>query len=460
LCLVVPVGASATVPANGGDVGGSTITINTNPGEQLDPHVGGDLAAYTDTANQFAGQIHYFDFLTSVDHVIPAGAHGDMDALSDVSGSRVAFARQHLVTGERAVVVYDVLAGSSVEIDPPSPYSAFGTAIAGNTVAFLDNSTGNGDIAVAEANAPAAPLTNLSASTAFDANPAIAPNGNFVVWEACNISFTDCDVYSAARTAGSWNLPEPVSDTAGLELNPDTDGVTIVYDSDRPSATGSDIYLKSISGGSETQLTLTGTQRNPGISGGVISFESKDTPLAPADLFVYVLATNTLFRVTNSPTTDESLSDVSLLPNGAVRVVWAANDGSAGEHNIYARTFTVPLTPSRFTATVQQPINVDGSSVFRASRGVIPLKFTLALGGSPTCTLPAASIVVTRLAGAVTGVVNESEYLSPADTGSNFRIDSCQYIYNLNAKALSAGVYRVDILIDGVAVGSANLELR
>jgi len=83
--------------------------------------------------------------------------------------------------------------------------------------------------------------------------------------------------------------------------------------------------------------------------------------------------------VTGTQTVNESLNDVAVLPNGAIRVVWAANLDTSAEHDVYARAFTLPLTIP-FTATVQQPINVDGSCVFRASRGVIPVKFTLAVG--------------------------------------------------------------------------------
>jgi hypothetical protein len=174
---------------------------------------------------------------------------------------------------------------------------------------------------------------------------------------------------------------------------------------------------------------------------------------------VYVIATNTLFRVTNTPTVDESLNDVSVLPNGNVRVVWAADDDVGGNHNVYGRTFSLPATHV-FTAAVQQPINADGSSVFKAGKGVVPVKFSLAVDGSPTCTLPAATIALTRLSGAFTGPVNESDFVMPADSDSSFRIDSCQYVYNLSLKSLSAGTYQVDIKISGQVVGSATFELR
>jgi hypothetical protein len=109
---------------------------------------------------------------------------------------------------------------------------------------------------------------------------------------------------------------------------------------------------------------------------------------------------------------------------------------------------------------VQQPINPDGSSVFSVKRGVVPVKFTLTQGGNPTCALPPATIAVTRTAGATTGAIDESVYTGSADTGSNFRIDSCQYVYNLSSSALGVGTYQVDIKINGEVVGSAIFKLK
>jgi uncharacterized delta-60 repeat protein len=111
-------------------------------------------------------------------------------------------------------------------------------------------------------------------------------------------------------------------------------------------------------------------------------------------------------------------------------------------------------------AQVQQPINANGTSVFTVRRGVVPVKFTLTVGGVATCALPPATIAVTRTAGGTTGAVNESVYSSSADSGSNFRISSCQYIYNLNSSALGVGTYRVDIKINGDVVGSGVFQLK
>lgn len=133
-----------------------------------------------------------------------------------------------------------------------------------------------------------------------------------------------------------------------------------------------------------------------------------------------------------------------------------ANGGDGTDVGAYE---VQPATPS-YAEQIQPPINADGTSVFNSRRGVVPVKFNLTQGGIATCDLPPATIAVTRTAGGVTEQVNESVYSDNADTGSNFRIGNCQYNYNLNARALGIGIYRIDILINGQVVGSAAFELR
>jgi hypothetical protein len=48
----------------------------------------------------------------------------------------------------------------------------------------------------------------------------------------------------------------------------------------------------------------------------------------------------------------------------------------------------------------------------------------------------------------------------PSDTGANFRISDCTYIYNLAAGSLGVGAYRVEIRIDGMTIGSATFGLQ
>lgn len=133
--------------------------------------------------------------------------------------------------------------------------------------------------------------------------------------------------------------------------------------------------------------------------------------------------------------------------------------GAAPREVFYGATPVPGFLPAAF---VQQPINPDGSSIFKATRGVVPVKFTLMQNGATSCTLPPASIRVTRFAGAAPGAVDESDYLTPADTGPNFRIDqtACQYVYNIAASFLGVGTYWVDISINGISAGHTVFALQ
>ena len=151
-----------------------------------------------------------------------------------------------------------------------------------------------------------------------------------------------------------------------------------------------------------------------------------------------------------------TIANVSQPPGpGSITTSFAGN-----AYYLPKSTTTSVLISLPYTAAIQQPINSDGSSIFNVKRGIVPVKFTLTLNGVATCALPPATMAVTRTAGGTTGEIDESVYTGPADNGSNFRIDSCQYIYNLSASALGAGTYRVDIMINSLVVGSATLGLR
>ena len=166
---------------------------------------------------------------------------------------------------------------------------------------------------------------------------------------------------------------------------------------------------------------------------------------------------------TLSSLSDADFAAALVLHNNGNGLVDVTSSKDATTKTICATTpslspFVIAKPP--YQATIQPPINADGSSVFTVKRGVAPIKFTLAAGAFPVCALPPATIAVTRTAGASTGSVNESTYVAPADTGSNFRIDSCQYVYNLNSGGLGVGTYRVDIKFSGQVVGTATFKLN
>ena len=341
--------AGAT-PTNGGSVSGTLTTINAGPGDQTEPHVSGDLVSYTDRVGG-TSTIHYFDFADGSDQVVPSGDPSEQDFLSDVQDGRIAFSRllndNH---GTTTAMLFDLGTGTVTNMHPAPGSTRFGAVIGGDTVAWSEFAAGSADLFAYDA--VSGTSTNLDAHSAeIDYNPNLAPSGDLVVWEQCVGS--NCDVLKSVRTGGTWGSPEVVDDASpSNEGNPDTDGTTIVYDSNRSSATDHDIYLQPASGGPGVPLEMAGFQTNPAISAGVISFESRATAADNTDVFLYVIATNTLYQLTDTPAINETLNDISLLPSGDVRVVWATDDDAfvGGEHNIYATTVTVPLTPTPLPA--------------------------------------------------------------------------------------------------------------
>ena len=336
VAAVGPGTAGAIVPATGGDAGGITVALNDGPGDQTEPHVSGNLAVYTNNDGT-SRTVRYVDLLTGEERVVPVGGLGDNDVLPDAGNGRIVFSRVRIADGQTAAMVFDRATGFVRELDPQPIMIRFGAVVGGDMVAYADFAVANGDVYAYDLAAGTA--TNVSRSPDVDLNPNISPAGDVVVWEHCVGS--NCDVHQSVRSGTTWGAATPVAETSAIDGNPDTDGTIVVFDSDRPSATSQDIYLKPVAGGPETPLQIAGFQRNPAISNGVVSFESSSTPNGTADLWVYVIATNTLFRVTDTPTVNESLNDISVLSNGAVRVVWAANDENAPEHDVYARTFVL-----------------------------------------------------------------------------------------------------------------------
>jgi hypothetical protein len=408
--LAVAMAASAVVPANGGMVGGTLVTVAASPaGNHLYPRVDGDIATYTnDLANS---TISYFDFAAALNHTIPTEPFS-FDEISDVNGGVVSFSRQH-PDGRRDLMAFDIASATLTTLTPPG-HEVFSSAIGADTVAFVDAAIGDSDIFVAHISSPGAPPVNLSNSPDFETGVAISPAGDVVVWDRCDNPITACGVWKSEFAGGTWGPAQVVSDTP-WPASPGTDGTTVVYDSDRPVSTGgADIYFQPVAGGSETQLEINGRQIAPRISSGVISFASTSPSATFADVFVYVIATNTLFQVTSTPGVHELLSDITVLPNGDVRVIWAANDGLFGANNIYALTFSVPLGGDTTAPIVAITTPADGALFTKDQVALADYACADEPGGSglASCVGPVASgaaIDTTTVGGhlfAVTGTDN------------------------------------------------------
>jgi len=109
---------------------------------------------------------------------------------------------------------------------------------------------------------------------------------------------------------------------------------------------------------------------------------------------------------------------------------------------------------------VLQPINADGSSVFKLG-STIPTKFRLtgACAGDPGLV---ANIYFYKVTNSE-GPINEATSVSAADTGTVFRYSASgdQYIYNLGTKGLTEGTWQLGIdLHDDVGIRVVSVGLR
>ena len=98
------------------------------------------------------------------------------------------------------------------------------------------------------------------------------------------------------------------------------------------------------------------------------------------------------------------------------------------------------------TVSFLQPINADGSSVFKAGR-VVPVKVRIT-GTANGHQYTVVTLTVTRVDG-VADPVNEATSAGAANEGDIFRYDAAadQYVYNLDTKALAPGKYRLSVTV-------------
>lgn len=135
----------------------------------------------------------------------------------------------------------------------------------------------------------------------------------------------------------------------------------------------------------------------------------------------------------------------SLFPIGTTPVSCAATDalGNSG-----TATFQVTVEPMPMIgwSGVQEPLNADGSSVFKAG-SVVPVKFYLTGDnvGRPDLI---ARLSYAKVSSNVAGSVNEADAPGNGTSGNVFLYDPAtgQYYFNWSTKGLAVGIY--ELIID------------
>ena len=371
---VRPATAGTLTPIDGGAVTATSVLINGASGDQHDPHVSGNLAAYTDYSSGL-GEIRYYNFSTGVDTAIPKPADS-YDFLPDMSGHLITFTR--VLADRNAIMLFDTSTGVLTELAPRRS-NRFRSAVGGQTVAWVDQSAGQADIYSYDIST--ATVSTVSTQPFNESLPSVSPDGAAILWQLC-FDVATCKPYKAIRSSGgSWGVSAVTSSTDDTVNVTDTDGTTIVYDGINLSTGEANVYLVPQSGGEVMRLALSasGFEATPRISSGVISFRNRSTSTpGRLDLFIYVIATNTLYQVTNTPAVSESSHDITVLSNGSIRMVWAANDGATGDLNIQGATFAVPLSKKTYSwSGFLQPMD-DLPAVNSVKAGsAVPVNFSL-----------------------------------------------------------------------------------
>ena len=398
----------SVTPVQGPALTVSPVSINANQADQpFDPHVDGDLAAYSDAVT---GQIHYYRFSTGVDSVIPNLVNGvaASDFLADVNANRIVFTRS--LPTRVAIMIFDVATGTTTEIDAVEGSYRQYVGLGANTVAFGDLGIDpNGEIQTTDL--VSGITTRLTNDTIVDQYPAVSADGNTITWEHCPTIV--CAVWKATRSStGTWTV-SAVTGGTDSNTNPDTNGTLVVYDSIRAaSATGPDLYYTPVAGGAETQLSIAGEEYNASIRGDYIAFEHRITG-QNSDIWLYEISSNRVFAITNTPALNETLNDVAVQPDGSVRVVWQASNGVGS--TIVGATITVPPV-----APPPPPV-CSRSATLTASRSYSPNRW---VDGSATWS-PALSFAVPATLTTVTGDAGDGS-VTLAIAGAN-ALTICRY---------------------------------
>jgi predicted acyl esterase len=110
---------------------------------------------------------------------------------------------------------------------------------------------------------------------------------------------------------------------------------------------------------------------------------------------------------------------------------------------------------------VLQPINPDGSSIFKLG-STVPVKFALTDADAAKIGTAVASLSVAKVSSDVEGTFVEASSTSNATTGSLFRYDasSQQYIFNLSTKGLSTGTWSLKVTLDDDTSYTTRISLR
>jgi hypothetical protein len=152
-------------------------------------------------------------------------------------------------------------------------------------------------------------------------------------------------------------------------------------------------------------------------------------------------------------------SDVTI---GGTRIIQGVDPVN---HRVYGRTSSLsPFALVRRLAYqwsgVQQPVNQNGSSIFRLG-STVPVKFRLTGSDSTNSTLQ-ARLYLAKISNSVLGTELEAVSTAAATVGNLFRYDPStgNYVFNWSTKAASVWTYRLRVELGDGMLRTVDIALR
>jgi hypothetical protein len=326
---------------------GTLRVVDAGVGNQVDPHIDGNIVAYTNVDDGGLPLIKYFDLATNSGDFVPFLAPEE-SFLPDVSEGRIVYTSLNLNHDGTQVLsrskIFDTATATGGLVTDGTQQR--NSTIGGDLIAFEDRAFPNDQVEIVVYDFANQITSRLTEDTLLDLDPAVTPTGDAVVFQKCESQPpllevpVNCDIYKSVRTAPGVFTTSQLTSSPVDERNVDTNGALVVYESG--IGTERNIAYKPLSGGEEIQIDLPGDQQNPSIAANLISFESR-MPDGSEDVFVYDTTDNRLFRITDTPT-EKFLNDITF-SGGQFTLVF----GVAGAHadlDVLAFTFELPESES------------------------------------------------------------------------------------------------------------------
>ena len=272
-------------PGSGGDFDvfwknietGEVKIVNAGAGDQTDPHISADGQHVSYTSDNGAPEIRLWE-ATGVDVSVPSTGLAFLSDISD-DGAHVVYTQ---VSGAGAQIgVWDSTTGDTTIVAGGNQRSNPSISGDGQWVVFEDRSfsadPSESEIVMSEVGTGTSirvTTNSLQGTQMQDTSPDISADGNYVVFQGCSTSGTNCDIFVFERA--TLTLTNVSASVAGEARSPDVsgDGRYVVFSATVAGET--DIFVWDRTTQETAEIDLSGVQRNPSISanGQTIAFES------------------------------------------------------------------------------------------------------------------------------------------------------------------------------------------